>query len=444
MTFVYGIIGLGLIVIIHEFGHFCASKLVGVKVEAFSVGMGPVLLHKTVKDVDWRLSLFPIGGYCAMKGENAFQEALDSGAKEIQGEPDSFYGVSPLKRAFIAFCGPFFNVIFAFIAFVIISAIGYSYYTTGNRVILANEIYSDMTSVAGEAGLQTGDFILSIDTHDTPDFSEISQYISLHPDEDVVLHVQRDATLLDIPVHTLLDISTGAGKIGIVNWVDPIIETVREGSAAEAIGLSSGDIIVAANGIPVENVATLSLLLDGMESFTLSWEHEGQLFSDTLTKESEEEILAVTFHVNHVHTKKYSFFGALWQGIKETGNMIGLTFKSIGLLFKGVELSSAVSGPVRITKMLGDTAVEGFTAGFSTGVITVLNFLALISISLFIMNLLPIPVLDGGLLLFALIEAVTGKKLHPKFLYYIQFIGIAFILVLFGIALFSDMRYLLG
>lgn len=444
MTFVYGIIGLGFIVIIHEFGHFIASKMMGVTVEAFSVGMGPVLLHKTIRGVDWRLSLFPIGGYCAMKGENAFQEALDSGAKEITGEPDSFYGVSPLKRAFIAFCGPFFNVIFAFIAFIIISAIGYSYYTTGNRVILANEIYSDMSSVAGEAGLMTGDYIVSIDNHDTPDFSEISQYISLHPDEDVILHVERNGEKKDISVHTLLDTSTGAGKIGIVNWVDPVIETVYEDSKAAKAGLFSGDIITAADGIPVENVATLSQLLEGKTEFTLTWLHEGTSHSSIIQKESDDEILAVSFHLNHVHTKNYSVFGAISQGLKETGSMIALTFKSIGLLFKGVDLSSAVSGPVRITKMLGDTAIEGFSASFSTGVITVLNFLALISISLFIMNLLPIPVLDGGLLLFALIEAVSGKKLHPKFLYYIQFVGIAFILLLFGIALFSDIRYLFG
>ncbi|MBQ0167338.1 MAG: RIP metalloprotease RseP [Treponema sp.] len=444
MTFVYGIIGLGLIVIIHEFGHFCASKMMGVKVEAFSVGMGPVLLHKEVRGVDWRLSLFPIGGYCAMKGENAFQEALDSGASEIQGEPDSFYGVSPLKRAFIAFNGPFFNVIFAFVAFVIISAIGYSYYTTGNRVILADEIYPDMISVAGQAGLKTGDYIISIDKHDTPDFSEISQYVSLHADEDIVLHVERNGDLIDIPVHTLLDTSTGAGKIGIVNWVDPIIETVTEGSRAAKSGLLSGDTIRAADGVPVQNVASLSLALADKNAFTLTVERDGSSFEVALERESEDEILGVAFHINHVHTKKYSFFGALWQGVLETGNMIGLTFKSISLLFKGVDLSSAVSGPVRITKMLGETAIEGFTASFSTGVITVLNFLALISISLFIMNLLPIPILDGGLLLFALIETFSGKKIHPKFLYYVQFVGLAFIFVLFGIALFSDMRYLFG
>lgn len=444
MTFVYGIIGLGIIVLVHEFGHFCASKLMGVKVEAFSIGMGPILLHKTIKGVDWRLSLLPLGGYCAMKGENAFQEALDSGAKEINGEPDSFYGVSPLKRAFIAFSGPFFNVIFAYIAFVLISIIGYSYYTTSNRIILADEIYPDTSCPAREGGLLTGDVIIGIDKDEMSDFSEISQYVALHADESIIVHVERNGEKIDIPVHTNLETSTGSGKIGIVSWVDPVIETIGEGSLAEHAGLQPGDKITAVDGVPCDNVATMSLALADKSVFAFTIDRDGKTFTVDLNKESDDTILDVTFHVNHVHTKKYGFFGALWHGVTETSEMIALTFKSIGLLFKGVDLSSAVSGPVRITKMLGETAVSGFTASFSTGVITVLNFLALISISLFIMNLLPIPVLDGGLLLFALIETFSKKKLHPKFLYYIQFVGIAFILVLFGIALFSDMRYLFG
>ena len=137
----------------------------------------------------------------------------------------------------------------------------------------------------------------------------------------------------------------------------------------------------------------------------------------------------------------YGFFGSIKQGFLETVETIGLTFKSIGLLFKGVDFTSAVSGPIRITQMIGETAQAGFSAGFSTGIVAVLNFLALISISLFIMNLLPIPILDGGLILFALIEAISRKKIHPKVLYYVQFIGLAFIVVLFCIAMFSDFKY---
>ena len=113
------------------------------------------------------------------------------------------------------------------------------------------------------------------------------------------------------------------------------------------------------------------------------------------------------------------------------------------MLFKGIDLSKAVSGPVQITVMLGDTVQSGFDAGFRAGLVSTLNFLALISVSLFIMNLLPIPVLDGGLVLFALIETIRSRPVRPRIIYNSQFIGIGFIVLLLGIALFSDANYVI-
>ena len=135
MTIIYGLIGLGFIVFIHELGHFITAKICGVTVESFSIGMGPILLHKTIKGTDYRLSLIPLGGYCGMKGQKDFQVALDEKLESITGDKDSFYGIHPLKRVIIAFSGPFFNFIFAAIAFMIISMIGYSYYTSENKII---------------------------------------------------------------------------------------------------------------------------------------------------------------------------------------------------------------------------------------------------------------------------------------------------------------------
>ena len=211
LTILYGILGLGLIVLIHETGHLIAARMCGVKVEAFSVGMGPILLHKTIKNTDYRLSLIPLGGYCEMKGEKAFSEALESNAKEITGESDSLYGVYPLKRAFIAFMGPFFNVIFAFFAFIIISAIGYNYYSTPSKIILANEVYPDFSSPAAEAGLKTGDTIYQIDEEPIINFADISSYVSLHPDEELVFKVLRDNKDLSFVVKTELDTDYEAG-----------------------------------------------------------------------------------------------------------------------------------------------------------------------------------------------------------------------------------------
>lgn len=440
LTILYGILGLGLIVLIHETGHLIAARICGVKVEAFSVGMGPILLHKTIKDTDYRLSLIPLGGYCEMKGEKAFSEALESNAKEITGEPDSLYGVHPLKRAFIAFMGPFFNVIFAFFAFIIISAIGYNYYSTPSKIILANEVYPDFSSPAAEAGLKTGDTIYQIDEEPIINFADISSYVSLHPDEELVFKVLRDDKDLTFVVKTELDTETGAGKIGVLNWVNPLVAEVIPDSSAANMGLSAGATITKVDGEPVFNTTDISLLIIGKNSVVMEWEKESNIFSGTLDLNTGD--VGIRFASDRYHTPTYGFFGSIKQGFLETIETIGLTFKSIGLLFKGVDFTSAVSGPIRITQMIGETAVSGFSASFSTGIVTVLNFLALISISLFIMNLLPIPILDGGLILFALIETISRRKIHPKVLYYIQFIGLAFIAVLFCIALFSDFRYL--
>ena len=161
LSIIYGLLGLGFIVFIHELGHFIAAKIFGVTVESFSVGMGPILLHKTIKGTDYRLSLIPLGGYCGMKGQKDFQVALDEKLDSIKGDKDSFYGIYPVKRAVIAFAGPFFNFLFAIFAFMIISMVGYSYYTSQNKIILANEIYPEMESVAAKAGLQTGDKIIT-------------------------------------------------------------------------------------------------------------------------------------------------------------------------------------------------------------------------------------------------------------------------------------------
>lgn len=439
LTILYGILGLGLIVLIHETGHLIAARICGVKVEAFSVGMGPILLHKTIKDTDYRLSLIPLGGYCEMKGEKAFSEALDSNAKEITGEPDSLYGVHPLKRAFIAFMGPFFNVLFAFIAFIIISAIGYNYYSTPSKIILANEVYPEYSSSAAKAGLQTGDTIIQIDDEPIINFTDISSYVSLHPDEELTFKILRNNQELSLVVKTELDTETGAGKIGVLNWVDPIIGDILPESNAEKIGITPGSIITKIDSVPVFNTSDISLNLTNKTNAVIEWKNDSGEFSGVLDLNTDD--VGIIFNSNAYHTPTYGFFGSIKQGFLETVETIGLTFKSIGLLFKGVDFTSAVSGPIRITQMIGETAQAGFSAGFSTGIVAVLNFLALISISLFIMNLLPIPILDGGLILFALIEAISRKKIHPKVLYYVQFIGLAFIVLLFCIAMFSDFKY---
>lgn len=366
MKWLYGLLCLFFLILFHEFGHFLAAKLFGVKVESFSVGFGPILIHKKIHGTDYRISLFPLGGYCGMKGEKDFQNAMEAKLPQIEGEKDSLYGIHPLKRALIGFAGPFFNFFFAFIAYSLISGIGYKYYTYSNSILINENITS---SVAKDAGLESGDIITSINGKVTNDFSDLIQEISVRPDEDLILTVDRNGQNLSFNLHSEMDKATGSGKIGIAADTSKILE-----------------------------------------------------------KESN----------------KYSFFPALSHGFLESCKSVILTIKSICLLFKGVDLDNAVSGPARVTEMLGTTVKEGFSAGLKQGLIALLSLMAIISISLFIMNLLPIPILDGGLILIAIIEFVFHKKINPKIQYYIQFIGLAFIALLFIIGLQGDIKYFLN
>lgn len=448
MTIIYGLIGLGFIVFIHELGHFITAKICGVTVESFSIGMGPILLHKTIKGTDYRLSLIPLGGYCGLKGQKDFQVALDEKLESITGDKDSFYGIHPLKRVIIAFSGPFFNFIFAAIAFMIISMIGYSYYTSENKIILANEIYPEMESIAEKAGLQTGDKILSVNDKETPYFTDIYEAISISANKKTDLQVQRDSEIFNIEVTPSLNKETGAGVLGIVSWTNPLIDSVEKNSIAEKVGLKEQDLILQINDDIIKNTADYNNAIQKYDNFSMKvLRDNNEIIIENIELNPQKEdktTLGITFYTEKVKSKTYSFFPAIINGFVEAGKTTALTFKSLGLLFQGVDLAKAVSGPLRITVMLGDTAKAGFSAGFSTGIVTVFNFLAIISISLFIMNLLPIPILDGGLILFALIEAITKKQISPKIQYYVQFIGVGLILVLFVFAMFGDISYIIN
>jgi regulator of sigma E protease len=366
MTIVYGLFCLGFIIFFHELGHFTAARIFGVRVESFSIGMGPVLFHKKYGTTDYRLSLFPLGGYCGLKGEKDFSLALEQGEKTISAEKDSLFGIHPFKRIILAFAGPFFNIFFAFVAFSTVAMTGYTYYSATPRITLADEIYPDLHSAARDAGLRTGDVILTINGNQIHDFSDIAMIVSSHPDENLKITADRNGTVINFVVHTDMDTSTGTGKIGVSTVPDSV-------KAYEA--------------------------------------------------------------------KRYPFFPAFIQGVQQTGTMLALTVRSIGVLFKGVDITNTVAGPARITTMLGDTVKQGFSAGIRTGVSSLLQFMAVISISLFLMNLLPIPVLDGGMILVAFLELLLKRQIPPKTQYYIQFIGIAFIAVIFFIGLSGDIRY---
>jgi regulator of sigma E protease len=435
--------GLGIVVFVHELGHFLAARLVGIDVEAFSIGWGKPILKKKIRGIEYRLGLFPLGGYCKMKGENEFQEAWENKRDSMNPSPGSFFGAGPFRRILVSFAGPFFNLLFAVLVFSVIWGAGFEVNTLENRIILASDISPGEYYPADTAGLKTGDRILAINGKETPYYHDVREYISVHPGKTLNLKVDRGGELMEIAIQPDLDKKTGAGKIGVYFWTDPVVGAVT--GPAAAAGLQSGDRILRVNGEDLPHTMALAKILEGEPgSLTVEYDRNGQPGETTLIPASIDGTpeLGLQYHVVRYRTESLSPLGALSRGVRETWKTLVVSLESFSLLFKGIDLTQAVSGPLRITYMTGDIAAEGFAESIGTGLSSLANFLALISIALCVMNLLPLPVLDGGSIVLCLVEAIKRKPLHPRTINAFQTVGVVLIFGLLVFAVFGDILYL--
>ncbi|HOV39223.1 MAG TPA: site-2 protease family protein [Spirochaetales bacterium] len=449
MKILLGLIGLGIVVFIHEFGHFLAAKLLGIGVEVFSIGWGKRLFSFQYKGTEYRISLLPIGGFCKLKGEEAFNQNLsDEIGKDQLHPPDSFYAASPWKRIVVAFSGPAFNLVSAIVAFTLVWYMGFSYPTFSNRIILESDYPSGYSErfPAKEGGLQTGDEIIAINGTPIETYRDIQEIVSRSPGKPLTFTYRREGKIGEAVIIPDLNKDTGAGRIGVYAWIPPIIEEVRKDSSAYIAGLKKGDVILQVDGEEVPHtLAFLKKLSEARSrSVRITYEREGKIEETKLLPHyTETEVLdtGIIFRAIVHSVRSPSFPNALQKGWEETKSTLVETFRSLGLLFKGINLSKAVSGPIRITYYVGEIASQGFSKDISTGITSSLSFLALLSVTLFFMNLLPIPVLDGGLILMFLIELLIRRRLPTKFVYRYQYLGFIIILGLILLATMSDVLF---
>jgi regulator of sigma E protease len=441
-----GLAGLGVVVFVHELGHFVAARLVGIEVEAFSIGWGKPILKKKLGGTEYRLGMFPIGGYCKMKGDNEFREAYENRSNAIPPSRGAFYGVSPLRRILVALAGPGFNLIFAVLALSIFWGIGFETATLDNRIVLASDIDPGESYPADQGGLRTGDRIIDINGSPVANYHDIQELIATNPEKTLPLRALRDGRTVDLTVRPNLDKSTGSGKIGVYFWSEPVISAVAEGSPAALAGLRAGDRIARINGEDFSyTVALLRILRSRPEILELEYERDGRPLRTELALSYGDDgaaDLGISYESLRFRSPALSPLGALAKGLREAGKTFVLSVKSFALLFRGIDLTQAVSGPVRITYMVGDVAAEGFSQSFGAGISSLVNFLALISIALCIMNLLPLPILDGGLVILFLLEIIRRKPLHPRFVGAFQTVGVVLIFGLMLFAVFGDILFL--
>jgi len=448
-TIFLGLIGLGIVVFVHELGHFLMARLFKVEVEEFSLGWGPKLVGFKRGNTMYRLSAFPIGGYCRMKGEDSYRKAIEQKLTDFPREPGTYFSAHPFKRILISLGGPLFNVLFAFVVFFAVMAGGYSVQTFSNRIILAQEYASEATALpAAKAGLQSGDVISAINGKRITTFSELQEAVALSAGKTLTFTVDRSSGSREISITPEMDTQTGAGRIGIYPWINPVIADVSADGAAYIAGLKAGDQLLSVNGQNVLHTLDLSAYLAEKTPEKINLK--------ILRNGSELELIVVP-----LYTAGAATLGLRWQtetltvrsanpamavvdGAKETVRTIGSTYRGLFTLFMGVNPLKALSGPARITWIVGQVATDSFESGIQNGLSSSFNFLAILSIGLFIMNLLPIPVLDGGWIVLFLIELIRGKPVQVKTVFRYQIIGLVAILALFMMTTIGDILFFSG
>jgi len=448
LNILIGLLGLGIVVFIHEGGHFLLAKAVGIQVETFSLGWGKRIAGFKKGGTDYRISAFPVGGYCKMKGENLLQQAWEENSSTIPREEGSLFAAKPWKRILVLLAGPGVNLLFAIIVSAIVWWIGFSITTFGNKIILASDVAGggqETTYPADKAGLQTGDVITSVDGRPVKTYRDLQEVFAQNANTTLQLTVKRNGSTKELTITPSLDTSTGAGQVGIYPWVEPVIGNVRDGSPADIAGLAPGDTIVRADGKPIQNSMDFVKLVQATgKPISVTYRRDGTTHQTKIvpgmTSDGRAQV-GLGFKPLEVRSPRLGALGAVARGTGETFHTLVLTVRSLRLLFSGVDLTQAVAGPLRITYFIGEVATQGFSLGVGEGLRAFFNFLSLLSVALFFMNLLPIPVLDGGQIVLYAVEGISRRPLHPRVVYWYQLVGTILILMILVFALFGDILF---
>ncbi|MCR9592177.1 sigma E protease regulator RseP [Vibrio alginolyticus] len=437
------IVALGILVAVHEFGHFWVARRCGVKVEKFSIGFGKSIWSKVGKDgTEYSISMIPLGGYVKM---------VDSRVDEVpEHEKHLAFDKKPLwKRTSIVAAGPIFNFLFAIFAYWLVFLIG---------IPAVKPVIGEVTpnSIVAEAGIESGMELKSISGIKTPDWESVNMGLISHIGDDLMTVTLTSANEVGSEVTKTLDLrewkfdpetQSAMQSLGFAPYtpeVYRVIEQVSQGGAAEKAGVLPGDEVVA---IGQQRVTEWKQVVEAVRSnpdtpLELTVLRQGYEQTLTLTPGSRElankEVVGFAgiapkvaeWPESYRFDLQFGVFEAIGKAVDKTGQVIGLTISMLKKLIVGDVGLNNLSGPISIAKGAGATA--------DYGLVYFLGFLALISVNLGIINLVPLPMLDGGHLLFFAIEAVIRRPVPEKVQEMGFRIGGAIIFSLMALALFND------
>lgn len=446
------IVVLGVLVFVHELGHFLAAKWAGIHVHRFSVGLGTPIkaLTWTRGGTEYSISWIPLGGYVKMasREEQGGSDTLEGGAASLADvPPDAVFEAKPIwKRMIVILAGVAMNVLFAWAVFtglLLWQGKAQLPVRTIGAVAPADSLPELVRPITA---LRPGDSIIGINGQPVRTWEDITAGIASVAADSVVIEVAGKApVVLRIHRDQLEERIRASGAVR--PFIHPVVGMVQAGRPAAAAGLLRGDTILAVEGVPTPEWSDVLAAISARpaQQIALLIARNGERVTLEATTSSEPDPfggegrvgrLGFGVETPRVLTEPLALGAATGEGWRQTAGASTQVIRAVRGLVTGRVSTRELGGPIQIGQLAGETARLGLEA--------FLLFMAIISVNLAVMNLLPIPVLDGGQLLFLIGEAVTGRPLSPKLRERFSMLGLVMILLLMGLAFSNDIRRLLG
>jgi regulator of sigma E protease len=423
---------LGIMILIHELGHYWAARLFDVRIEAFSFGFGPRLFGFRRGETDFRFSAILFGGYVKMAGEQPGEDAAN--------DPRAFMSKPRWQRLIIAFAGPLMNIILAVGLMTGLFMTRFPKMPTVHSPVVG---YVEPNSPAAKAGIREGDRVVQVDDETNPTWEDIAIKELGSANRPMQVAVMRDGKRELFTITPELDEKNGIGRAGWSEQEEVQVASVFEDSGAAKAGLKPDDILLSINGQPIRSKPKLHDVIKDSNGkpVDLVYRRDGQTHSVQVLPskqmiDGQEKLMIGVQLESHMVITQLAFPEALRESIIQNAKSAGLIYKFLQGIVERRMSARSLEGPVRIAQLSGAAAREGPTA--------FIGLMSMVSLNLAIFNLLPIPILDGGVILLLLVEMVLRRDLSLQAKEAMIKVGFVFLMAVVVFVLYNDITKIIA
>jgi regulator of sigma E protease len=415
---------LGVLVFVHELGHFLAARRIGVRVLTFSLGFGPKLFKTRRGDTEYCISALPLGGYVKMAGETPDEPRT--------GAPDEFLSKTKWQRFQVLIMGPVMNLLLAVVVLAIVLSQGVEIPAFLDDPPMVGHVTDG--SPAEEAGIRVGDRIASVAGRDIETWEDLEFSIGTRAEREVPITFVRDGQTLSASVRPIAEGRFEVGQIGILPPTTPVVRSLEPGHPAEKAGVQPGDVLVAVNGEPIVRALDLRGAIEkhGARELELTIRRDGQEQRLRMTPAPLPEGPRIGLTPGEPSVLvKLGPVDAVTESVKRNYQTSVMIFRTLGGLFTGQTSVRALQGPVGIAQLSGESAQAGWVA--------LLSLMSVISLNLGLLNLMPVPILDGGHILIMGLEGIARRDFSMQVKEKMLLAGFVVLMMLMVTVIYNDL-----